>query len=165
MDEEILEFTHFNEAGRSKMVDVSDKKSTERVAIAKGAITMKKETLQKVIAGQMKKGDVLGVAQIAGIMGVKRTADLIPMCHNIFISGSDIDFEIDEPNSRILIEATVKNTGQTGVEMEALTAVSVAALTIYDMCKAVDKEMTIEAIYLAKKTGGKSGEFINPKHQ
>jgi len=165
MDEEILEFTHFNEAGRSKMVDVSDKKSTERVAIAKGAITMKKETLQKVIAGQMKKGDVLGVAQIAGIMGVKRTADLIPMCHNIFISGSDIDFEIDETNSRILIEATVKNTGQTGVEMEALTAVSVAALTIYDMCKAVDKEMTIEAIYLAKKTGGKSGEFINPKHQ
>ena len=165
MDEEILEFTHFNEAGRSKMVDVSDKKSTERVAIAKGAITMKKETLQKVIAGQMKKGDVLGVAQIAGIMGVKRTADLIPMCHNIFISGSDIDFEIDEANSRILIEATVKNTGQTGVEMEALTAVSVAALTVYDMCKAVDKEMTIEAIYLAKKTGGKSGEFINPKHQ
>ena len=165
MDEEILEFTHFNEAGRSKMVDVSEKKSTERVAVAKGAITMKKETLQKVISGQMKKGDVLGVAQIAGIMGVKRTADLIPMCHNIFISGSDIDFEIDEPNSRILIEATVKNTGQTGVEMEALTAVSVAALTIYDMCKAVDKEMTIEAIYLAKKTGGKSGEFINSKHQ
>lgn len=165
MDEEILEFTHFNEAGRSKMVDVSEKKSTERVAIAKGAITMKKETLQKVMAGQMKKGDVLGVAQIAGIMGVKRTADLIPMSHNIFISGSDIDFEIDEANSRILIEATVKNTGQTGVEMEALTAVSVAALTIYDMCKAVDKEMTIEAIYLAKKTGGKSGEFINSKHQ
>ena len=165
MDEDILEFTHFNEAGRSKMVDVSEKKSTERVAIAKGAITMKKETLQKVMAGQMKKGDVLGVAQIAGIMGVKRTADLIPMCHNIFISGSDIDFEIDEANSRILIEATVKNTGQTGVEMEALTAVSVAALTIYDMCKAVDKEMTIEAIYLAKKTGGKSGEFINSKHQ
>ncbi|WP_373483756.1 cyclic pyranopterin monophosphate synthase MoaC [Acetobacterium sp.] len=165
MDKEILEFTHFNDAGRSKMVDVSEKKSSERVAIAKGAITMNKETLQKVIAGQMKKGDVLGVAQIAGIMGVKRTADLIPMCHNIFISGSDIDFEIDEANSRILIEATVKNTGQTGVEMEALTAVSVAALTIYDMCKAVDKEMTIEEIYLAKKTGGKSGEFINPKHQ
>lgn len=165
MEEEILEFTHFNEAGRSKMVDVSEKKSTERVAVAKGAITMKKETLQKVIAGQMKKGDVLGVAQIAGIMAVKRTADLIPMCHNIFISGSDIDFEIDEANSRILIEATVKNTGQTGVEMEALTAVSVAALTIYDMCKAVDKEMTIEAVYLAKKTGGKSGEFINSKHQ
>jgi len=165
MDKEILEFTHFNDAGRSKMVDVSEKKSTTRVAVAKGAITMKKETLQKIIDGQMKKGDVLGVAQIAGIMGVKRTADLIPMCHNIFISGSDIDFEIDEVNSRILIEATVKNRGQTGVEMEALMAVSVAALTIYDMCKAVDKEMTIETIYLAKKTGGKSGEFINPNHQ
>jgi cyclic pyranopterin phosphate synthase len=165
MDKEILEFTHFNDAGRSKMVDVSEKKSTTRVAVAKGAITMKKETLQKIIDGQMKKGDVLGVAQIAGIMGVKRTADLIPMCHNIFISGSDIDFEIDEVNSRILIEATVKNSGQTGVEMEALMAVSVAALTIYDMCKAVDKEMTIESIYLAKKTGGKSGEFINPNHQ
>ncbi|AWW28295.1 cyclic pyranopterin monophosphate synthase MoaC [Acetobacterium carbinolicum] len=165
MDKEILEFTHFNDAGRSKMVDVSEKKSTTRVAVAKGAITMKKETLQKIIDGQMKKGDVLGVAQIAGIMGVKRTADLIPMCHNIFISGSDIDFKIDEVNSRILIEATVKNSGQTGVEMEALMAVSVAALTIYDMCKAVDKEMTIESIYLAKKTGGKSGEFINPNHQ
>lgn len=165
MDKENLEFTHFNEAGRSKMVDVTEKKSTERVAIAKGSIAMKKETLQKVIDGQMKKGDVLGVAQIAGIMGVKRTADLIPMCHNIFISGSDINFEIDEANSRILIEATVKNTGQTGVEMEALTAVSVAALTIYDMCKAVDKEMTIENIYLAKKTGGKSGVFINPNQK
>ncbi|AFA48208.1 cyclic pyranopterin monophosphate synthase MoaC [Acetobacterium woodii] len=163
MENENLEFTHFNEAGRGKMVDVSEKKSNARVAIAKGAIAMKKETLQKIIDGQMKKGDVLGVAQIAGIMGVKRTADLIPMCHNIFISGSDINFEIDKENSRILIEATVKNTGQTGVEMEALTAVSVAALTIYDMCKAVDKEMTIESIYLAKKTGGKSGVFINPK--
>lgn len=165
MEKENLEFTHFNEAGRSKMVDVTEKKSTERVAIAKGSITMKKETLQKVIDGQMKKGDVLGVAQIAGIMGVKRTADLIPMCHNIFISGSDINFEIDTENSRILIEATVKNTGQTGVEMEALTAVSVAALTIYDMCKAVDKEMTIESIYLAQKTGGKSGVFINSKQK
>lgn len=163
MENEDLEFTHFNEAGRSKMVDVTEKKSSERVAIARGSISMKKETLQKVIEGQMKKGDVLGVAQIAGIMGVKRTSDLIPMCHNIFISGSDIEFEIDEENSRILIEATVKNTGQTGVEMEALTAVSIAALTIYDMCKAVDKEMTIETIYLAKKTGGKTGVFINSK--
>lgn len=165
MENEDLEFTHFNEAGRSKMVDVTEKKSSERVAIARGSISMKKETLQKVIEGQMKKGDVLGVAQIAGIMGVKRTSDLIPMCHNIFISGSDIEFEIDEENSLILIEATVKNTGQTGVEMEALTAVSIAALTIYDMCKAVDKEMTIETIYLAQKTGGKSGVFINSKEK
>lgn len=114
MDKEIVEFTHFNEAGRSKMVDVSEKKSSERMAVARGAISMKKATLKKIIDGQMKKGDVLGVAQVAGIMGVKRTADLIPMCHNIFISGSDINFQIDEANSRILIEAVVKNTGQTG---------------------------------------------------
>ena len=161
MEKENLEFTHFNEAGRGRMVDVSEKNVTERVAVAKGAIRMQKETLQKIIDGQMKKGDVLGVAQIAGIMGVKHTAELIPMCHNIFISGSDIAFEIDQEHSRILIEATVKNTGQTGVEMEALTAVSIAALTIYDMCKAIDRGMTIEKIFLAQKSGGKSGVFIN----
>ena len=161
MEKENLEFTHFNEAGRGRMVDVSEKNVTERVAVAKGAIRMQKETLQKIIDGQMKKGDVLGVAQIAGIMGVKHTAELIPMCHNIFISGSDIAFEIDQEHSRILIEATVKNTGQTGVEMEALTAVSIAALTIYDMCKAIDRGMTIEKIFLAQKSGGKSGIFIN----
>ena len=160
MDKENNEFTHFNEAGRSRMVDVSKKDVTERVAVAKGSITMKPETLTKIMAGQMKKGDVLGVAQIAGIMGVKRTADLIPMCHNIFISGSDIAFEIDEAKARITIEATVKNTGKTGVEMEALTAVSVAALTIYDMCKAIDREMMISEICLMKKSGGKSGIFI-----
>lgn len=161
MEKENLEFTHFNEAGRGRMVDVSEKNVTERVAVAKGAIRMQKETLQKIIDGQMKKGDVLSVAQIAGIMGVKHTAELIPMCHNIFISGSDIAFEIDQEHSRILIEATVKNTGQTGVEMEALTAVSIAALTIYDMCKAIDRGMTIEKIFLAQKSGGKSGIFIN----
>ena len=161
MEKENLEFTHFNKAGRGRMVDVSEKNVTERVAVAKGAIRMQKETLQKIIDGQMKKGDVLGVAQIAGIMGVKHTAELIPMCHNIFISGSDIAFEIDQEHSRILIEATVKNTGQTGVEMEALTAVSIAALTIYDMCKAIDRGMTIEKIFLAQKSGGKSGVFIN----
>ncbi|MGL4607353.1 MAG: cyclic pyranopterin monophosphate synthase MoaC [Eubacteriaceae bacterium] len=154
------EFTHFNTAGRSRMVDVSEKKDTQREAVAMGAITMKPETLKKIIDGQMKKGDVLGVAQIAGIMGVKKTSDLIPMCHNIFISGSDINFEIDEENAKIVIEAVVKNTGQTGVEMEALTAVSIAALTIYDMCKAVDKEMMIGDICLLKKSGGKSGTFI-----
>lgn len=161
MEKENQEFTHFNEAGRGRMVDVSEKNVTERVAVAKGSIRMQKETLQKIIDGQMKKGDVLGVAQIAGIMGVKHTAELIPMCHNIFISGSDIAFEIDQEHSRILIEATVKNTGQTGVEMEALTAVSIAALTIYDMCKAIDRGMTIEKIFLAQKSGGKSGIFIN----
>jgi cyclic pyranopterin phosphate synthase len=161
MEKEKLELTHFNEAGRGRMVDVSQKNTTERVAVAKGAIRMQPETLQKILDGQMKKGDVLSVAQIAGIMGVKHTADLIPMCHNIFISGSDIDFEIDQANSRILIAATVKNTGQTGVEMEALTAVSVTALTIYDMCKAIDRGMVIEKIFLASKSGGKSGLFIN----
>lgn len=154
------EFTHFNKAGRSRMVDVTEKGITDRVAIARGVITMKPETLKKVLEGQMKKGDVLGVAQIAGIMGVKRTSELIPMCHNIFISGSDLNFEIDEENSKIVIEATVKNSGQTGVEMEALTAVSIAALTIYDMCKAVDKEMVIGEICVMKKSGGKSGTFV-----
>lgn len=154
------EFTHFNKAGRSRMVDVTEKGITDRVAIARGFITMKPETLKKVLEGQMKKGDVLGVAQIAGIMGVKRTSELIPMCHNIFISGSDLNFEIDEENSKIVIEATVKNSGQTGVEMEALTAVSIAALTIYDMCKAVDKEMVIGEICVMKKSGGKSGTFV-----
>jgi cyclic pyranopterin phosphate synthase len=157
------ELTHFNEAGRGKMVDVSDKQESHRVAIARGSIKMKKETFARVAAGTMKKGDVLGVAQVAGIMGVKKTADLIPMCHNIFISGSDIDFEMDEKNNRIGIVATVKNTGQTGVEMEALTAVSVTALTIYDMCKAIDKEMVIEEIYLEEKTGGKSGRFVHSR--
>ena len=147
------------------MIDVSEKADTRREAIASGILRMQLATLERIRAGTVAKGDVLAVADVAAVMAAKHTPDLIPMCHNIFISGSDIDFEIDEPNSRILIAATVKNTGQTGVEMEALTAVSVAALTIYDMCKAVDKEMTIEAIYLAKKTGGKSGEFINPKHQ
>ncbi|KNZ42984.1 cyclic pyranopterin monophosphate synthase MoaC [Acetobacterium bakii] len=165
MEKENNEFTHFNAEGRGRMVDVSEKNATERVGVAKGSITMKPETLTKIVEGQMKKGDVLGVAQIAGIMGVKRTADLIPMCHNIFISGSDIDFEIDEVNSKINIEATVKNIGQTGVEMEALTAVTVAALTIYDMCKAIDREMVISEICLMKKSGGKSGTFIRNENQ
>ncbi|WKY48646.1 cyclic pyranopterin monophosphate synthase MoaC [Eubacteriaceae bacterium ES3] len=165
MSEKIQEFTHFNEAGRGKMVDVSEKKESHRVATARGSISMNKETFEKVVAGTMKKGDVLGVAQVAGIMAVKRTADLIPMCHNIFISGSDINFEMDEKNSKINIIATVKNTGQTGVEIEALTAVSVTALTIYDMCKAIDKEMVIEEIYLEEKTGGKSGRFVHERKQ
>lgn len=154
------ELTHFNSEGRSRMVDVSQKNITEREAIAKGSISMKEETLKKIVDGEMKKGDVLGVSQVAGIMGAKRTADLIPMCHNIFISGCDINFEIDEINSKIIIEARVKNLGQTGVEMEALMAVSVAALTIYDMCKAVDKEMVIGEVCVIKKSGGKSGVFV-----
>lgn len=155
------ELTHFDEAGRGQIVDVSEKKATNRLAIACGAISMKKETLQKIIDGEMKKGDVLAVAQVAGMMAVKRTPDLIPMCHNIFISGSAIEFEIDRLHSQVKIKASVKNTGQTGVEIEALTAVSITALTIYDMCKAIDREMIIEKIYLKEKSGGQSGKFIH----
>jgi molybdenum cofactor biosynthesis protein MoaC len=153
-----MEFTHFNEKGRAHMVNVSEKDETKRVAIARGSIKMKKETVNLIKDGLIKKGDVLSVAQIGGIMGVKKTSDLIPMCHNIFITGSDINFNIGE--EEIEIEATVSTVGKTGVEMEALTAVTTAALTIYDMCKAVDKDMVIENVRLIKKTGGKSGEYI-----
>lgn len=153
-----MEFTHFNEKGRAHMVNVSEKDETKRVAIARGSIKMKKETVDLIKDGLIKKGDVLSVAQIGGIMGVKKTSDLIPMCHNIFITGSDINFNVGE--EEIEIEATVSTVGKTGVEMEALTAVTTAALTIYDMCKAVDKDMVIENVRLIKKTGGKSGEYI-----
>lgn len=153
-----MEFTHFNEKGRAHMVNVSEKDETKRVAIARGLIKMKKETVDLIKDGLIKKGDVLSVAQIGGIMGVKKTSDLIPMCHNIFITGSDINFNIGE--EEIEIEATVSTVGKTGVEMEALNAVTTAALTIYDMCKAVDKDMVIENVRLIKKTGGKSGEYI-----
>ena len=149
-------FTHFNENGRSKMVDVSEKIDTERVAIAKGSIFMKKETIDMIKDGKMKKGDVLAVAQVGGIMGAKKTSDIIPMCHNIFISGCDIDYEVKETEIEII--ATAKTFGKTGIEMEALAAVSICALTIYDMCKAVDKEMRISDIRLVRKIGGKSGD-------
>lgn len=149
-----MDFTHFNDKGLARMVDVSEKKETERCAIARGFIKMNPETIKKVTDGKMKKGNVLSVAQVGGICGAKKTWDLIPMCHNILLTGADIAFKIE--NDRIWIEATVKTTGKTGVEMEALTAVSVAALTIYDMCKAVDKYMEIGEIKLVKKTGGKS---------
>ncbi|SKC51648.1 cyclic pyranopterin monophosphate synthase MoaC [Maledivibacter halophilus] len=155
-----MEFTHFNESGKAKMVDVGKKDDTQRVAVAKGRIKMNSKTLKMITQGQMKKGDVLSVSQIAGIMGAKKTSDIIPMCHNIFITGADIKFEIDEENSAIQIESEIKTTGKTGVEMEALSAVSITALTIYDMCKAVDKDMIIEDIKLIKKSGGKSGEYI-----
>lgn len=154
-----MELTHINEQGRAKMVDVSDKAETIREAVAAGSVFMKPETLQKIKDGGIKKGDVLSVAQVGGIMAAKNTAHLIPMCHPIFISGCDISFKLDEKNSAVNITATVKNTGQTGVEMEALTAVSITALTIYDMCKAIDREMVISDIRLLKKTGGKSGLY------
>ncbi|MEN2256541.1 cyclic pyranopterin monophosphate synthase MoaC [Paraclostridium benzoelyticum] len=152
-----MEFTHFNEYGKAKMVDVSEKNETKRVAIAKGSIKMKTETIKMIKDNKLKKGDVLSVAQIGGITGAKKTWDIIPMCHNIFLTGSDIKFTVLE--NEIEVEATVSTVGKTGVEMEALTAVSTAMLTIYDMCKAVDKDMVIGNIRVMKKIGGKSGEY------
>jgi cyclic pyranopterin monophosphate synthase len=151
-------FTHFDEAGRAAMVDVSAKAETERVAIARGRIVMAPETLALIQAGQMGKGDVLGVARLAGIMGAKRTSDLIPLCHPLMLSKVAVDLTPAPPDT-IEIEAMAKLVGRTGVEMEALTAVTVAALTIYDMCKAVDRSMRIEAVRLVEKTGGKSGTY------
>lgn len=154
---------HFDSEGKAIMVDVSHKEDTLRIATARGKVIMKKETLELIECGMMGKGDVLGVARVAGIMAVKRTSELIPMCHPIFITGSEVSYNIDKEKSCIHIEAVVRTTGKTGVEMEALTAVAIAALTIYDMCKAVDKAMVIEDIHLYKKEGGKSGIFINER--
>jgi cyclic pyranopterin monophosphate synthase len=157
--------THFNEEGRARMVDVSDKAHTSRKAVATGEVYMLPETLRLIKEGQIKKGDVLAVAQVAGIMGAKRTHEVIPMCHPLLLTGVDISFQINEDlNSEtglcsITVSATVKVTGQTGVEMEALTAVSMSVLTIYDMCKAVDKGMYFNNIGLLHKSGGKSGTF------
>ena len=141
------------------MVDVSNKNETERIAIATGTVKASSETIELIKSGQIGKGDVLGVARVAGIMAMKNTSNLIPMCHPVMITGSSIDFEIDSEKNEIRITATSKVVHKTGVEMEALTGVSIAALTIYDMCKAVDKRMVIGDIHLVKKLGGKSGEF------
>ena len=157
--------THFNDEGRARMVDVGKKNITERVAVATGQVYLQPETMRLIKGGEIKKGDVLAVAQVAGIMGAKKTSDIIPMCHPLLLTNVDIAFNENlEPDPKtglccIDIKATVKVTGQTGVEMEALTAVSVAALTIYDMCKAVDREMFFKNIGLIKKSGGKSGTF------
>lgn len=153
--------THFDAEGNAVMVDVSDKKFTSRVAIARASISMSLNTFEAIRDGNMSKGDVLGVSRVAGIMAAKKTSDLIPMCHPLMLTKATVDFELK--NQKVYIEACVKTTGQTGVEMEALTAASVAALTIYDMCKAIDKKMIVEEIYLYKKTGGKSGEFIHER--
>ncbi|MCD6319561.1 MAG: cyclic pyranopterin monophosphate synthase MoaC [Candidatus Desulfofervidaceae bacterium] len=155
-----MRFTHLDEHGQVCMVDVSDKKETLREAIARGRVYMQPETLKLITAGQVKKGDVFTTAKIAGIMAAKRTSELIPMCHPLNITHIDIKFSPLADKNAVEIESVVKITGRTGVEMEALTAVSVAALTIYDMCKAVDKGMTIADIHLIKKTGGKSGTYI-----
>ena len=153
------DFTHFNESGRAKMVDVSEKTKTSRTAVAAGRVRMNRETFELVKTGGMKKGDVLGAAQIAGIMAAKRTPDLIPMCHTLLLSGVDMAFELNDADCAVDITATVRCRGVTGVEMEALTAVSVAALTVYDMCKAVQKDMEITDIRLLSKSGGKSGDY------
>ncbi|MCX7745911.1 MAG: cyclic pyranopterin monophosphate synthase MoaC [Clostridia bacterium] len=155
-----MELTHLDEKGNARMVDVSEKKITEREALAVGCIFMKSETLLKVVEGNLPKGDVLGPARIAGIMAAKRTHELIPMCHNIPIDSVKVEINSNFEQCCIEIKAIVRCTWKTGVEMEALTAVSVAALTVYDMCKAVDKEMVIGEIQLIKKTGGKSGDYI-----
>lgn len=184
-----MELTHFDAAGRARMVDVTQKPDTEREAIAKGEVVMRPETMALIKEGRMAKGDVLAVAQVAGIMAAKRTAELIPMCHPLAITGVELSFQLeeaagsppatvapppkespsegepppsvsDQPTARIVITATVKTTGKTGVEMEALTAVAVAGLTIYDMCKAVDRGIRLENIRLVRKSGGKSGLIV-----
>jgi cyclic pyranopterin phosphate synthase len=151
--------THMDEKGRPKMVDVGDKEDTRRMAVAQGSIYMKPETLQRIKEGSISKGDVLSVAQTAGIMAAKNTAFMIPMCHNIFIAGIEMDFILDEEHSAVHISASASTTGKTGIEMESMSAVSVAALTIYDMCKAIDRGMVISDIRLMRKEGGKSGIY------
>jgi cyclic pyranopterin phosphate synthase len=151
------EFTHFNSNGDAVMVDVSQKADTVREAAAKGRISMSRECFDLVVSGGMGKGDVLGVARIAGIMGAKKTSELIPLCHILNLTKVEVDFETDEDGCCIVASCTAKTLGKTGVEMEALTGVSTALLTVYDMCKAVDKAMRIEDIHLCRKSGGKSG--------
>jgi len=154
-----MSLTHFDDQGRAHMVDVSDKPVTARIAVAQGAVKMSAETLALIIEGRAQKGDVLGVARLAGIMAAKKTADLIPLCHPLPITKVALDLTADPGLPGIVVEATVKTGGQTGVEMEALTAVTVACLTIYDMVKAVEKSMSIENIHLILKDGGKSGRY------
>lgn len=162
--DKMAELTHFNESGRARMVDISAKESTERLATAQAKVVLLPETLEKIQRGKIAKGDVLAVAQVAGVMGAKKTPDLIPMCHPILLTSVDISFK-EEPqpdtNGRcsITISATAKTTGPTGVEMEAMTAATVAALTIYDMCKAVDRGMSFSEVCLVSKSGGKSGTY------
>lgn len=158
----MTDLTHFDAEGKAIMVDVGDKASTHRIAVARGFVTMQPETLARILEDRVEKGDVFAVARLAGIMAAKKTSDLIPLCHPLLISSITVEFSPDRERSRVEIEATVKVNGQTGVEMEALTAVSVAGLTIYDMCKAVDKTMVIDTVRLAEKKGGRSGHFVNP---
>ena len=153
------QLNHFNQRGEVHMVDVGDKSSTQRHAVAEGRIMMQAETLQRIIQGVNKKGDVLGVARVAGVMAAKKTADLIPLCHPLQLTNVDVQLNVDENNSAVHCLVEVKTTGQTGVEMEALTAVQITLLTIYDMCKAMDRGMTINDVGLLRKSGGKSGDW------
>ncbi len=153
------ELTHLDELGRARMVEVGDKEPTRREAVARGEVAMRPETLEMILSGKTPKGEVFGVARVAGIVAAKKTSALVPLCHPLTLTGVDVHFRPDQELSRVEIEAKVRTTGQTGVEMEALTAVSVAALTIYDMCKAVDRGMIIGNVRLIHKSGGKSGVF------
>lgn len=156
----MAKLSHLDEQGRARMVDVSDKEVTSRIAVARGHIQMRRETLELILEGKVEKGDVFSVARVAGIMAAKKTPELVPMCHPLNITSVEIFLTPEKNPARVEIEAVVRVDGKTGVEMEAMTAVSVAALTIYDMCKAVDREMSIGEIRLIKKGGGKSGTFI-----
>jgi cyclic pyranopterin monophosphate synthase len=153
------QLSHIDASGRAHMVDVGAKDETQRVAIAKGRVVMQPETLRLLTRGEIAKGNVLTTAQVAGIMAAKRTHELIPMCHQLLLTGVDVDLVADESASAVEITATARTTGKTGVEMEALVAVSVAGMTVYDMCKAVDRAMRIDAVRLVHKSGGKSGDF------
>jgi cyclic pyranopterin phosphate synthase len=154
------ELTHFDAGGRAHMVDVADKAQTHRLAVASGRMVMLPETLQRIVEGSAAKGDVLGVARIAAIQGAKRTSELIPLCHSLALTRVAVDFTVDEPASAVECRATAETLARTGVEMEALTAVAVGLLTIYDMCKAIDRGMRIETIRLVEKKGGKSGHWV-----
>ncbi len=154
------QLTHFDAAGNAIMVDVTEKPVTQRTAVASGKIRVSPAVMEAVLAGTVKKGDVLGVARVAGIMAAKQTSSLIPMCHILLLTKCSVDFETHPEENTITAHCTVRTTGQTGVEMEALTGVSVALLTIYDMCKAIDKRMEIGEIHLESKSGGKSGDFV-----
>jgi cyclic pyranopterin phosphate synthase len=156
----MAKLSHLDEQGRARMVDVSEKETTSRTAIARGTVHMRRETLALILEDKIEKGDVFSVARVAGIMAAKKTSELIPMCHPLNITSIEIDLTPQQEPARVEIEASVRVSGKTGVEMEAMTAVSVAGLTIYDMCKAVDREMSIGEIRLVKKSGGKSGTFI-----
>ena len=159
------EFTHFNQHGDAIMVDISKKTETAREAIAEGRISMNQECFDQLKAGNIGKGDVLGVARIAGIMGAKKTSELIPLCHLLSLTKAEIDFELEDETCSVRIICTVRTTGKTGVEMEALTGVQIALLTIYDMCKAIDKGMEMNGIHLCQKSGGKSGIYVRKAKQ